>query len=336
MNRNLIILLLIIIIGSTFSCKKEEKVESTYVYIEVLFPPNRLGDLSYYDILLYSLQKECIEKGYELTIHIPQTISDGGNIVKEWENSQLNNGERSLLIVASNEYLDCVKGITNKTHNKDVLLFETDYQSDSFYTLRIGHYGLSFYLAQISKYILDNISFDKFTSGIIMPNSKDIKCIEFVDGFNDGSKYKGAELPLVTYLQHEQNKGYNIPDSAYIACSKLPKNCLLIFTNSGFSDVGVNNYSISNNCYFNVVNNRNLINNFNVISIIEVKIGNIIVDFIDNWVNNEHIMGHQVFLFDSPYINVTMKNLYEFLENEDFINEYKNIAIEEERKYEDR
>ena len=79
---------------------------------------------------------------------------------------------------------------------------------------------------------------------------------------------------MVTDLQHEQNKGYNIPDAASVARSKLPKNCLLIFTNSGFSDVGVNNYSISNNCYFNVVNNRNLINNFNVISIIEVKIGN--------------------------------------------------------------
>jgi len=101
------------------------------------------GDNGYNDGIITGVMNFYEKNDVRLSLVHPGSLDEARTVLQSWINND--NAERQLLILASSEYEQILRGDTLKLGgNKDILLFESDHVPNVS-TFRIQRYGARFF-----------------------------------------------------------------------------------------------------------------------------------------------------------------------------------------------
>lgn len=314
-------------------CEKKEAVDLYTRHVEVVFSPNGIGDQGYNDNILAGLQQASIKYGFVLAIHMPQEKEQAKDIYEEWLHRQLeDNCNRALFVFAGSEYEYLLDSISlPEDERKDIIMFETDKEVEGVYTFNVGTYAASYLAGAIS--VLDTQG-EEQKALVIAANPYDKNVKRSVDGYRDGYLAAGGNGCDVLYLSNHLDGGYNMQDSAYIACMERRGEYMFYFPVAGLSNKGVYRYSRE---YLDLVvgMDRDMsayasMMFFSVAKHMDRAVADIIGALIKNW----YVPFHQKFTYSSGYEELVFSTIVtesSFLD----ISEFKKRIIEIEQAYEE-
>ena len=225
-------------------CRKEE-IDFNYsnARVEVILSPGGVGDQGYNDKILRGFQEAAVKYGFTLAVHIPEEKEQGIQIYEDWLNASLDDDcERSLFVFSGSEYEYLLEeGLTLPDDNrKDVLMFETERETDGIYTFYVGCYAAS-YLAGATS-VLD-INGEEQKALVIAANPHDRQVKRAVDGYRDGYLAAGGDGCDVHYLSEDPDGGYRMQDEAYQLCMSNDGKYMYYFSAAGASNKGLYRFS---------------------------------------------------------------------------------------------
>jgi len=211
--------------------------------IMVLFGPNAWGDNGYNDLIykgVLSYIKEDKTPDVKVYYYNPASIDEAERIVKAWKEDSLSEKKR-LLVLANAVYQDiAISEFTDyptDTTRQQIVLFESDgVDLPGVCTFRLSMYGTSY----ISGAVVGKLA---FTPLIVMASSTDSSVVKAAEGFRNGyADFSAGDMSVRQVYISDTNKGYAMPDSAYMKMYDWTKFHDFIFPVMGGSIMGVFRY----------------------------------------------------------------------------------------------
>ena len=136
-------------VGAMASCSGEADdpvIEPRPAALTLITSTGGMGDNGYNDLILDGIMGFVTKNNVALSIVSPKDRQEAQTAVKNWHNDNTT-GNKSLLILASNEYESLLDGNLLKPEaSKSVLLFESEKEDlpDNVFTFSIRRYGASY------------------------------------------------------------------------------------------------------------------------------------------------------------------------------------------------
>lgn len=303
------------------SCKKEtvtSEVENI-PEITLIMAPQSLGDGGENDLYYYGMRElECVENMY-LSVVVPKSFVDANIAIKEWAIDTTSKAKR-LLILACENYQSCVSDYQLKnTETSQVLLLGTIDTTEQVYSRMISKYGVSFLAGAQTAYIRGK-SDDSFFY-VLMANNKDADLQIGADGYLDGVAAvlkDTTDITMVQYVSDELQGGYYDYESIYKKLKQDKGEYYLYPLLGGNNDILayysslISVSSINENMFWVVGTTTDLLDEFsNVLYSIIIRNNNLIYDFVERWLGNEHMEKCRVYGLESEFVSFEPSPLYE-------------------------
>ena len=312
-------------------CRKEE-IDLINARVEVVLPPQGVGDQGYNDKILRGFQKASVKYGFTLAIHIPEVKEQGADIYDEWLTSKLSDDcERSLFVFSGSEYEYLLDSLDlPEDDRKDVVMFESEHHIDGIYTFHVGCYAAS-YMAGASSVLVD----EKHQKALVIAaNTYDNHLKRAVDGYRDGYLAAGGNACDIHYLSEDVDGGYQMQDEAYRYCMENKDDYMFFFSAAGASNKGMYRFSRENLTFaVGMDDDMSLFSYLIGISVVK-HMDRAITDVLGDLLNNVEIPYHQDFTYLSGYEELVYKSssIEEIYPD---ISELRKQIVEIEQRYEE-
>ena len=294
------------------------------------------GDNGYNDGIITGVMNFYEKNDVRLSLVHPGSLDEARTVLQSWINND--NAERQLLILASSEYEQILRGDTLKLGgNKDILLFESDHVPNVS-TFRIQRYGASFLAGCIAS--------PHAEATIIGAHPNEPIITDAIKGFTDGyEKYNTAKVNII-YLADDYS-GFAMPDSAYRLAGTLGNS--FIYPLAGGSNNGIYKYSREEPFELMLVAGMDAdcsaYSNRIPFSVI-IRTDKIIGNYLNMWLSTQEMPHHIVYGLESGYIDILVSPLFnemsyiweDYYLNPDYwkdaYDSYKEEALKREKEYE--
>lgn len=320
------------------SCNDDDDVQKDDAVqkgVIVLFSPNGLGDLGYNDLIMRGTQLVHKERT-DCTIQFrsPQTMDEAETVFTEWLERRLSveSGEKSLLVLASVEYLKMVQrelaARRGDMTNKAILLFETDetLPYSQVYTFKINMYGAS-YLAGITAAALG-----METPIVMLGSATDVPVRTASDGFADGyCELTGKTVPVDAFANDWT--GYAMSGKAYEMMAEISASHDFVFPLAGGTNLGIYRYLREHpeGPYVAGMDADQSPFCNNIVGCVIKHIDRLVADGMRQWLDHpEEEAKHMEYGLESGYVEWQLSNM--FSQFQLYIDKYKAKAIEREKK----
>ncbi|MGL4853496.1 MAG: hypothetical protein ACRC3Z_12800 [Phocaeicola sp.] len=292
--------------------------------VQMLFPTSGLGGEGYVDMLLYGIQKGCMEHDVELTLLIPQNDEEGVECYQKWlkrgGDAQEKNLEQSLFIFATTAYESLLKRegmVPAPGSNQTVLMLESNLEWPGLHTSCMQTYGASYYwgalVATIYRQIQEREGV-RYQAAICVANGAEPVLKNGERGFREGFTTHFGEPPLTFYLGTEKEQGFDSPDSAYRACMLLPETCRFVYPLAGGSNKGVYRFSRASGVLTAGMDGD--MKNYSewMIGSLLKRMDRYLIDLVGNWAAGGKMETSQTYYLEREgYVEVTREPLLEEL-----------------------
>lgn len=309
--------------------------------VTILTSLNGAGDNGYNDLVVSGFMKFYnAHPEVALSMLHPTTMDDASRAIQNWLKESADKPD-ALLVLAASEYETLLANSSVKLKgNQQILLFESTRSDfpEGVTTFHIQRYGVCYLAGCMAR---------KHSEAAViaaMPNDQTLK--DATEGFTKGYREQGGEK-ITTYFLAEDASGYAMPDSAYRMASQLSEAFILPL--AGGSNNGIFKYS-----------REQLFDTMLVVGMdvdcaalskripfsIVLRMDELLEYYLNTWLTEEKFPASISYGLESDYVDIVISSLFdkwvdvweEYYEDPDFwINsyqEYKDKAIEEEKRYE--
>lgn len=223
-------IVLMIVIGINCACSDKSDYVEPVPEIIVVTATNGVGDNGYNDQILSGIMQVNEIYDIRLSLITPECLKEAKNILESWYSKETS-GERSLLVLASNEYESLVNGFDDELpDNKYILLFENKNQPlcANVSSFIIRRYGVS--------YLAGCMASEAESACVVAAMNSSDYINDAVVGFADGY-HTGGNDAEVLYLAEDES-GFAMPVEAYRMMQDIDYNAF-IYPLAGGSNNGV-------------------------------------------------------------------------------------------------
>lgn len=325
----MIITTVLLLVGMT-ACEKETTALSPRPTVRVLIASSGLGDMSYNDNILRGVLQVQQEQAFRLEYVSPRNTTEAEKILRLWQEEEKENKSGSYLtILAASEFEDLARSITPPAPGNNYLFFDTKADDLPIPSFHFTGYGVSF-LAGVAAYTQTQAEKAAYLGG----QQHEVFIAECYDGFRDGYLYAGGKEVVETYLSTTQ-KGFAMPQRAYIMADSLYKLYPFVYAMAGNSNNGVYQYlrDYPEGKYTAGVDVDQSAYSSQIIGSMIKEVDHCIKQYITVWMQGKKIPMREWYTLESGFMLFKIAESYRSRLEQTVI-EHLPIAIKKEAEYE--
>lgn len=320
----------VLLLAGVTACEKETTDSSPRPTVRVLIASSGLGDRSYNDNILRGVLQAQQEHDFRLEYVSPRNTTEAEKILRSWqEEEKENKSSPYFTILAASEFEDLARSITPPAPVGNYLLFDTKADNLPIPSFHFTGYGVSF-LAGVAAYTQTRADKAAFLGG----QQHEVFIAECYDGFRDGYLYAGGKEVVETYLSTTQ-KGFAMPQRAYIMADSLYKLYPFIYAMAGNSNNGVYQYlrDYPEGKYTAGVDVDQSAYSSQIIGSMIKETGRCLQQYITSWMQGEDVPMREWYTLESGFMLFKVAEPYKS-RLEQIVTEHLPIAIKKESDYE--